>query len=489
MLAQRTLALAALHVRDPKSLRLAGSISGSDLRGTFESWQSGADEREDDRAGVRVQSSLRIGTRAFIIDDNGDVRELHGLLQARERTEDFIQNDGFVQQPQFDRFLGAQTLPDGRSVDAIVASPPQGQPETIYLDAKSSMIDRISYDDADGTDTEDYYDYTLYAGVPIAKRIVQSNGDHLYDMTRTTTEIDVDRPIDPSVFTVPPSNTVVAPQPVTVPLFEHQGHEFVRVAIHGHAYTFLLDSGAQAIVLDARVAAQLGLRPEGRLEVAGAQRTGGLGLAALDGLQIGSATLPLRVVTILNLGGIAGSFQIDGILGYPFFAAAEVRLDPASQTMTVGKPGSLAPQGDAVRVDSDRQLVEVQAQIDGARGRFIVDTGNGNELLVYGPFMQQHQGLIDLGRRHFAFNIGVGGSARAVTAEIDELDLGPFRFYNRRADIMMTTQGAFADRFDAGNIGMGILQNLVLTFDLPDSTLYAKPAATFDDGRDRTVYR
>ena len=65
--------------------------------------------------------------------------------------------------------------------------------------------------------------------------------------------------------------------------------------------------------------------------------------------------------------------------------------------------------------------------------------------------------------------------------------MGPFRFFNRYANVMLGTQGAFADRFAAGNIGLGVLRNLVLTFDLANAKLYAKPSEHFDDGRYRTV--
>ncbi len=38
---------------------------------------------------------------------------------------------------------------------------------------------------------------------------------------------------------------------------------------------------------------------------------------------------------------------------------------------------------------------------------------------------------------------------------------------------MLEDQGAFADRFDAGNIGMGVLRNLVVTFDVANGKVYA----------------
>lgn len=485
VLAARRDAIAALHTRDPKTLEMSGTVDGVALHGYFNSWRAGGNERYEEITGVRLQSTYRLNGHEYIVNENGVVRELRGLLLARQRTEDFIENGDFVAQPQYDRFLGTQELSGGREVYAMSVAPPQGQQETVYLDRATSMIDRVAYDDADGQATVDYYDYTVLGKVLVAKRTVESNGDHQFDLTRRTTEVIADQPIGADYFALPPSTVVQIDRPITVPLEIRNDHCYVRVRIAQHDYTFLLDSGAQAIVLDAQVAQQAGLRPEGQLEVAGAQRTGGLGVAALDSLQIGTATLPVHMVTVINLHGVTGTQSLDGILGYPFFAETEARIDPDAQTLTFGKPGSLTETGTAFAIDDDRELVELQAKIDGADGRFVIDTGNANELLVYGTFLRAHEGLIPYAGGRFAGNTGIGGSAQAVAAIVDQLDMGPYHFYNRYANIMLSTQGAFADRFDAGNIGMGVLHNFVLTFDLQSGLLYARPAAHFDDGRYR----
>lgn len=485
ILTDRNTAVATLHTRDPKTLEIAGTVDGAALHGNFHSWRAGENERYEEITGVRLQSTYRLGGREYIVNENGIVRELRGLLLARQRTEDFIENDNFVSEPQYDRFLGAQELPGGRDVYAISVAPPQGQPETVYLDRATSMIDRVAYDDADGEATVDYYDYAVLDRVLVAKRTVESNGDHAFDLTRRTTDVTANQPIGADYFALPPSTVVQTDRPITVPLEVNNDHYYVRVRIAQHDYRFLLDSGAQAIVLDGQVAEQAGLHPEGQLEVAGAQRTGGLGVAALDSVQIGTATLPVHMVTVLNLHGVTGAQAIDGILGYPFFASTEARIDPDAQTLTFGKPGTLTGTGTVFSIDGDRELVELQAKVDGADGRFVVDTGNANELLIYGPFLRAHQGLISYAGGHFAGNSGVGGSAQAVAALVDQLDLGPYHFYNRYANVMLSTEGAFADRFDAGNIGMGVLRNFVLTFDLQNGRLYAKPAAHYDDGRYR----
>lgn len=471
----------------PKSLQIDGVLTGAGLEGVYHSRQSGDDSRYEEIFGVREETSLRIGDRQYVINQSGNVRELNGLLLRRQRTQDFIDSERFVSQPQYDTFDGQKTLPDGRPAYQIGVAPPDGQPETIDLDTKTLMIDRISYDDQDGTSTEDFYDYKTFAGVLAAMREIDSNGDRDYDIERYVQKLLVDRPIAPSVFALPKSTEISADKPVTVPLTERQGHYYATVRVGTRDYTFLVDTGAQAVVLDSRVAQEQGLQPVGHLEVSGAQRTGGMGVAKLDAVKIGGATLPVHVVTVLDLRGATGNFDADGVLGYPFFASAEVKIDPVADTMTFAKPGMLHAPGEAIPVDGDRQLIEVQGNVNGAGGRFVIDTGNSTELLLFDPFMRSHPYLVQFGQRRFANDYGVGGAARAVSAMIDELDVGNYRLFNRYASLMLTRQGAFADRFDAGNIGMGVLRNFVMTFDLANSHMYLQQSSAFDDGRYRTA--
>lgn len=476
----------ALHARAPRSLQVMGEISGAGLHGRFHSWFDARGQRYDQTIGTRTQTTLRTADgRLFAVDENDNLREIRGLLLQRQRTQDFIDEEKFVDSPQYDTFKGVQTLPGGRQVYALSVQAPDGLPQEVDLDTKTLMIDRMSYDEADGISTSDYTDYRVFAGALVAQHEIDSNGDHEFDLTRDTTKVLVDRSIDADVFTVPKNNEIQAAGTVTVPLTDHQGHYYTNVSIHGHSYTFLVDTGAQAIVLDSRVAQELGLHPEGRLEVSGAQRVGGLGIASLDSLQVGSATLALRSVSVLDLRNVTGTFQADGVLGYPFFASAEVEFDAAGHTMTIARPGALHAPGTPIRIDVDRQMIETQGRVNGVGGRFVLDTGNSGELLLFAPFMKAHPHLLPPEDHTFANSFGVGGSAQALSAIVDELDMSDFRFYNRYSNLMLSQQGAFADRFDAGNIGMGVLRNLIVTFDVANAQVYAAQSSAFDDGRYR----
>jgi hypothetical protein len=251
---------------------------------------------------------------------------------------------------------------------------------------------------------------------------------------------------------------------------------------------FLLDSGSQGMLIDPVSAKRAGLAGEGTMEIRGARRTQGLGVAALDSLEVGGARFPAGVVSIVDLSAVTYEGKsIDGVLGYPFFAASELRIDPEKLTMTIARPGSLPAQGSSVAVDTDRELPEIIAVINGVPARFLVDTGNSNELLVFHAFVDAHRGLVNYSNAHaFAPNRGVGGSSAVVPATVDEIQIGPYKLYNRRAGIVLSDNGAFADSEEAGNIGWASLKNFNITFDLANQSLSLEKTRWFDEGRGRS---
>ena len=487
VLASRKAAVKALGVHPARYVEVTGSINGGGIQGSFHQWKDAGDERLDEWVGPRFQSWVLTGTREYAQDGNGNVCEMHGVLEQYRRKQRFILDNGFTEEPQFDRLLGRIVLPDGRSAYAIRITAPGDLSEIVNLDAKTFMIDRISYDDEGAAFTFDYYDYKVFSGALVPQTEIDSNGDHNYDVDRVTDNVVVGKRFASTIFRVPANTQMSTTQPVTVPLTERGGHYYTRVRIRGLDYTFLIDSGAQTVVFDTALANRLHLQPRGHLEVFGANRTRGLGLAPFDGnLQIGSATLPLRVVAVLGEGDGSSAYQADGILGYPFFASAEVSFDAAGHRMMFAKPGALRTTGNPIPVDVERQSIELDGRVNGLAGRFLLDTGNNSELLLFTPFVNAHPNLVEIGRRRFINAYGVGGSMLAFSTEIDELDVGSYRFFNRNADIVLTTDGAFSGRLDDGNIGMGVLRNLVVTFDVANARIYATQSSAYDDGRYRT---
>jgi predicted aspartyl protease len=260
------------------------------------------------------------------------------------------------------------------------------------------------------------------------------------------------------------------------------------VHIGGKPYVFLLDTGAQSVLLDSSVAQAAGLTQVGALEVRGASRTGGLHVLDLPRIDIGDAHLDDIVATSLDLrGALGGVSRLDGILGFPFFASSLVELDFVHHTMRFGVPGSFVPRGQRVALDVDRGLVEAVFGLNASiSAPFIVDTGNSGELLLYRPFVRAHPGIVPFSAESIA-NYGIGGTAPTYRSALDQLTLASVQLYHVVTDVVMTEKGAFADHIDAGNVGLGILKNFIVTFDLSNAAMYLEKNTDFDDGRHRMV--
>jgi hypothetical protein len=462
-----------------------GTLAGNGLTGAFHVWEDAERRRIDQNLGPNFESTVRLGPRVLVRDADGDVREYTGVLLRRERTDDFVESGAFADAPERCVARGRSEV-RGRAAYALDVTAPGGDTETVYLDAETWLPLRYAFDQDDARVTIDLTDWRSIGGRRFAFHIVASNGDHDFDEVEKLVSVTSAAPFPAGVFALPPSHTIDMKTAQTLPLTSRDGHVFVPVTLAGKTYSFMLDSGSQSIVVDERVAREARLSAEGRLEAAGTQRTGGLKLAKLGALGIGTGTLHDLVVTTLDLARTTGgAFKIDGILGYAFFAQCTIEIDAAKRLMRFGPPGSFAPRGTRVALEVDRAIPEATLQLNGTvQGSFLVDTGNAGEVLLYNRFLQQHPGLVPFSqseRRSF----GIGGATDSYHTSLDALRLGDETLYHADTDVMQATTGAFADRFDAGNVGFGVLKNFIATFAFSERALYLERGDAFDDGRDR----
>ncbi|HYZ16599.1 MAG TPA: aspartyl protease family protein [Candidatus Acidoferrum sp.] len=478
----------ATHSDDIRTFVAEGTVAGEGLTGTFHSWRDGTRERNEDNLGPRHETTLRLGDRIFVQNPNGNVRELRGYLRRRALTEEFLDSGDFVKHADRARFVGWGDV-DGKHVWRLEVTAVGGEPETLWIDPASGLPLREEYLDGDGSSFVDYADWRTVQGRTIAFRSTVTDGDHRFDTVEQTTSVTIDGPVDQRLFAPLVGRTLTTDRVHTVPLVERDGHVGIKVRIANRDWFFLLDTGAQSILVDSRVLRAAGVEGAGAMEVRGAKRTGGLSAATISDLSIDGAEMRDIVVSSIDIARSLGGVKIDGILGYPFFASALVEMDFANRVLRFGPPGSFTPRGDKIDLDVDRELAEATLRLDGRiDAPFIVDTGNSGEMFLYQPFLDAHPGIVPPTNVP-TWNYGLGGANAAYRTSLDRLQLGEISLYNRSVDVVLAKQGAFADRVDAGNVGLGVLRNFVATFDLGSGALYLQPGAKFDDGRYRTAGR
>ncbi len=438
--------------------------------------------------GPRRETTLRLGDRIYVRNANGNVRELRGYLRRRALTDELIGSGDFVRHPERARFAG---WGDDGDVKAwrLEVNADGGEPETLWIDPSTGLPLRLEYLDGDGPSYVDYSDWRDVDGRKIAFRNVLTDGDHRFDTVQQTTSVRVGVPVDPSAFTLLEARALTSGVH-TVPLIERDGHVGIQVRIANRDWFFLLDTGAQSILVDTAVLKAAGVAGEGAMEVRGAGRSGGLVTAVLPKLEIDGVPMNEVVVSSLDIGrSLFGGAKIDGILGYPFFASAVVEMDFAAGVLRFGPPGSFTPRGTHIDLDVDRELAEAKVRVNGRLDApFIVDTGNSGEMLLYRPFLDAHPGIVPFSALP-SWSYGIGGANATYRTSLDAVELGGFDLFHRSVDVVLAKQGAFADRVDAGNVGLGVLRNFVATFDIGNAGMYLAPGASFDDGRKRTARR
>jgi hypothetical protein len=448
-----------------------GGIAGSGTWGDFTHWVDGDRSREDDTFGPGTQRQYRKGEREYLVDANGIVRELRGSLLRRARTEQLI-DDARLSAAHDCCVLKGRTSIDGRPAFEVVVNAKGGEPESLYLDGESGYPLRLEYEEADGTTTVDFSDWHSFGGRRFAFRRIESSGDHEYDIRQTTETVETAAVFGDDVFDVPATRLVEADGVQELAFESSRGDITVPVEIGGKTFHFLLDSGSQDIVLDRRVAKALALHEQGDLQVLGTARAGGVAIARLPELKVGGATMRDLVVNTLDLAKLtAGAIKADGILGYPFFGEALVEIDIRHARMRFGRPGAFVIAGESVPVELDRSLPEVPMEANAVSGNFLIDTGNSADLLIFRTFLDRHPGMLS---NSFTIrsSVGVGGFAKTYHTTLALLRVGSFHLTGVSTDVILSTTGAFADRFLAGDAGAGVLKEFVVTFDFPDDALY-----------------
>ena len=475
----------ATHADDIASFVAEGTLSGEGLTGSYRVVRDGVNQREDDILGPRHETTLQLGDRVFVRNANGNVRELRGYLRRRVMTEDLLDSGEFVKHPELSRFIG---WGDVGSIKAwrLEVNAQGGEPETLWIDPSTGLPLRLEYLDGDGPSYVDYSDWRDVKGRKIAFRNVVTDGDHRFDTVQQTTSVAIGEPIDPAAFAPLDARALDTDRVHTVPLIERYGHIGVTVHIADKDWFFILDTGAQSILVDASVLRAAGLTGQGAMEVRGAGRSGGLEVATLPRLDVDGAKMDDVIVSSLDLSrDLAGGMKIDGILGYPFFASALVELDFQNHVLRFGPPGSFVPKGTRIALDVDRELAEATFQLNNRLDApFIIDTGNSSEMLLYRPFLDAHPGVVPFSATA-SWNYGIGGTNATYRSSLDDLRLGTFHLYHRTVDVVLANSGAFADRVDAGNVGLGVLRNFEVTFDIGNGAMYLAPNPAFDDGRSR----
>lgn len=180
-----------------------------------------------------------------------------------------------------------------------------------------------------------------------------------------------------------PRDTATAETPLSaIVLTDRDRHERMTVAvtINGRGpYRFLIDTGAQATVVTARVTDALGLVPSGRATLVAMASRSTVDTIALDGLEFAGRRFDNLTTPLLRDRNIAA----DGIIGLDTLQDLRVVIDFRADSISVADVQASDRAGYEIVVRARRklgQMIITDARVGGVRTAVIIDTGSWHSL-------------------------------------------------------------------------------------------------------------
>jgi membrane-associated protease RseP (regulator of RpoE activity) len=384
--------------------------------------------------------------------------------------------------------LDAQKSEGGKTYDVVTFVPKDGGTFDAWFDTSTHLLSRIEEKQGSLTNNSTFADYKSYDGAMLATKLhqVASDGKNAQDMTLTAASFVGEQPA--STYAMP--KVVLADfsiaggaKETTFPFQLVNNHIYADVKINGQGpYTFIFDTGGLNLVTPP-LAKTLGLKVEGSMDArGGGSGTMSAGMTRVSRVDIGGATITDQSFMSLPLDSMENTegVKMPGMIGFETFRRFVTRIDYGNKTITLTNPKDFDPKnaGTAVPIVFDGNDVEIEGAYEGISGKFVIDTGARQTLMLNSPFVAKnnlHNASVK--GENAVTGWGVGGPTTAFVTHGGLLKIGAVDV--KGPLVLLTTDkgGSNAEDTLAGNIGGGILKRFVVTFDYEHNTMYLKPVA------------
>lgn len=249
---------------------------------------------------------------------------------------------------------------------------------------------------------------------------------------------------------------------------------------------FILDTGANSSVIDARVQKNLGLRTKARARGTSSGKAIAAGLISgvsftLPGVEVSNLT-----VASLPLDPFAPFMarRISGIIGYDLISQFVVEIDYADRTINLYAPSAYHYTGAGARLPikfiDKNPFIEVSLTMEGRaplKGKFAAATGSSGALLLNKPFVVAHRLLQTVIQTTPGNTGGVGGLSRTLVARVKNIRIGRFDIDNPIVSFSQATKGEQASAAYDGVVGGEVLRRFKMILDYSRRQIILEPNA------------
>lgn len=282
-----------------------------------------------------------------------------------------------------------------------------------------------------------------------------------------------------AIGAAPPPASLPAGYPLTL---LHGTRILLAARVNGHEVTALLDSAAEATLVDRAYARRIGL---GAGQAVTGQGSGQASFTAnlVEGVTLEAVglTLPNQTVAIADLRDVGRRLlgrRIDVILGREIFDAARLRIDLAHRRIAV-LPADATPAGTRLDLVTENGVETIPVRVeDDEVVRATFDLGNGSAVLV-GRAYADRAGLLTDGRPlGVERGGGLGGETARQTFTLKALEIAGRRFTAVPAAVDPQPTAS------ALNVGLPLLRGFLITTDFAGHALWlqALPAQGPESG-------
>lgn len=244
---------------------------------------------------------------------------------------------------------------------------------------------------------------------------------------------------------------------------------YIPIEVNGHSTDALLDSAAEASVIDQVTSKAIGLGEGEAVELKG---SGGSQVAHfLSGVSVRALGQELkgREMVVSDLSGISRRLAgrtVHMILGREMFDAARIRIDYAARDVRTVS-GDAAIDGVRLPLVEDHGVEAFPLSIGGRDVKVEFDTGNGSGPLISRALASQLK-LKSIGKQKGG---GLGKEVERDLVLLPSFTLAGKRY--RKIVAAVDDQATAADL----NFGTSMLKDFVVTADFANRALYLAPAA------------
>jgi hypothetical protein len=468
------------------AIHLLGTITAGGSPGPFETY---VDRSTGHSRTIAISGSLRdeSGYDGSLWDKQNGILTIADLpsLVLDARSQAYVACDGWWKTTSN---FGAVTQHDEgqRTFDVVVVTPLGGSGIEVWLDHATHLVDRLVFSTDAGPLTSRFSDWRSVDGgvrLPFRRVDTDATGQKTSTIVR---EAQLVRKLPSSALARPAPEqhrimigALDSAIPFQLTAFE-RGHVVVPALVNGNRANVIFDSGG-ANYFSPEAAKRFGLIADGGINIGGVGTSGVVGgIAAAQRITVGAAGLRDQAVIVGPLPYPAlyprAGLTVDGLIGFEFLSEYRTTFDyPAHSVSFAAFDAPADRQGVTLPFYSDGHSIYVEAAVEGARGLFRLDTGDGGTLTLFATFSTRHR-LFQQGGMAMVNAGGVGGSVASQRIKAAKVQFGGQLFSQTPIEISGTTAGAFASRSIGGNIGAGLMSRFRVTFDYRARTVTFVPA-------------